>query len=295
MPVPILSDYAAYADRRAREQPPLPTQPRVSIVTVCLNAAATVARTIESVQGQTLAAIEQVFVDGGSTDGTLAIIQRLARPQDYWISEPDRGISDAFNKGVALARGRYVQILNADDWLSPDQIEQGCLALEADAADFVFGDLIFYEQARPSFVARGDPDYARSIDRRMPSIGHPTVLASRDAFARIGLFDPRYRNAMDYDWLLRLHRAGGRGVYSPTVRGHMTHEGVSNLQFRRTIEEVRAIAVEHGRNPMIAAIEARGRAFKTTLSLIVKRHSMPLYRAVRRSINRAYRPLTPSG
>lgn len=294
MPPPSLADYASYVERRRHDQPAPREEISVSIVTVSLNAAATIARTIESVQRQSFPSIEQVFVDGGSTDGTLEIIQRLARPQDYWISEKDAGISDAFNKGVALARGGYVQILNADDWLSPGQIEHACQALDATAADFVFGDLVFYEQGRPSFTTRGDPDYARSIHRRMPSIGHPTVLASRDCFARIGLFDPRYRNAMDYDWILRLHRAGGRGVHCPAVRGHMTHEGVSNVQFRRTIQEVRAIAVAHGRHPLLAATEAQGRTVKTSLSLIVKKHSRPLYHLIRRSINRAYQPIVPS-
>jgi GT2 family glycosyltransferase len=208
-------------------------------------------------QAQSFARIAHIIVDGGTTDRTLGIVRRLARPQDYWLSEKDRGISDAFNKGVALTRGRYVQILNAGDWLSQNQIARAVATLEKTRMDFVFGDLVFYENERPNFHYAGDAHYARVISRRWPSIGHPTVLATRAAFERVGLFDLNYRNAMDYDWLLRLHRAGGVGLYCRDVVAHMTHAGVSNRQFARTIEEVRQIVVAHGRGKFLAGIEAR--------------------------------------
>jgi glycosyltransferase involved in cell wall biosynthesis len=293
MSPPLLEAYSGYAQRRAREQPAsADPAPVISIVTVALNAAATIGRTIRSVQAQSFASIEHILVDGGSEDGTLDIIRRQARKQDYWLAEPDRGISDAFNKGVALARGRYVQILNADDWLSPDQVERGLAALEASAADFVFGDLIFYDQGLPVFRYAGDPHYARSIHRRCPAVGHPTMLVARAAFAQIGLFDPAYSNAMDYDWLLRLHRAGGRGIYCPGVVGHMTHAGVSNRQFARTIEEVRQIVIAYGRHPLLAGLEARARLLKTAAAQPIKRHFHPFYTLIRRTINQSYRPAT---
>ncbi|HKY19217.1 MAG TPA: glycosyltransferase family 2 protein [Rhizomicrobium sp.] len=290
MSPPTLADYDSYATKR--DALPREAAPLVSIVTVCLNAAHSLERTIASVQAQTFASIEHVFVDGGSTDASLDIIRRMARPQDFWISEKDRGISDAFNKGVALARGRFVLILNADDWLSPDQIERSVTALKDAAADFVFGDLIFYENDRPVFRYQGDPNYAKVIHRRWPSVGHPTLLAARDCFARVGLFDPIYRNAMDYDWLLRLHGSGGRGVYCSGVVGHMTHDGVSNLQFGRTVEEVRRIVVAAGRNRLVAVLEAKFRRLKTGLAQPLKRRGRPLYQLVRRTINRSFRPLS---
>jgi glycosyltransferase involved in cell wall biosynthesis len=286
---PKLADYEAYAKRRDAEQPL--AAPMVSIVTITMNAAATLERTIASVQAQSFPSVEQIFVDGGSSDRTVEIIRSRARPQDFWISEKDKGISDAFNKGVALARGAFILILNADDWLSPDQIDVSLKLLKESGADFVFGDLIFHQDEAALFLYQGDADYARVIHRRWPSIGHPTLLASRACFERAGLFDTAYRNAMDYDWLVRLHRSGARGRYSRAIVANMTHDGVSNLQFRRTIAEVRQIVVAHGRNPVLAGLEARLRYWKTLLSQPIKRHSAPLYRLVRRSINASYKPV----
>ncbi len=294
MSPPFLHGYASYKERRDREQPAQRGKsPIVSVVTVALNAAATLGRTIRSVQAQSFTEVEHVLVDGSSTDETLDIISRLVRPHDYCISEKDSGISDAFNKGVAMARGRFIKILNADDWLSPDQIERAVEALEIGGCDFVFGDLIFHEEDRPIFRSVGHAHYQNAIHRRMPTIGHPSVLASRACFERIGLFDLSYQRAMDYDWLLRLHLAGGRGGYCPNVVGHMNHAGVSNREFRETIDEVMRIAIAHGRNPLIAVAEAHARRVKTAASLPIKRHASPLYHWVRALINPSYRPLAP--
>jgi len=293
MPAPTLEDYPSLSQRggglvRARR--------KVSLITVALNARATLARTIESVQAQTFEDIEHVVIDGGSSDGTRDLLRTALRPQDVWISEPDRGISDAFNKGVALANGAYLQFINADDWLSPEQVAAAVAGLEASGADFVFGDLIFYRNGRPEFRFRGDPDYRRSIRCRMPTLNHPTVLARREAFERIGLFDLRYRCAMDYDWFLRLHLAGGRGVYLSELVGHMNHDGISNLDYARTYREVEAIAVAYGRHPRRARLERLGRLAKTGIARRLQETAQPLYRLIRRRINRSYAPLhaTPS-
>jgi glycosyltransferase involved in cell wall biosynthesis len=288
---PFITDYRDLASRRERTAP----QPRVSVVTVTLNAATTLPRTIDSVHRQTFESIEHIVVDGGSSDGTTDILAKRLRPADFWISERDRGISDAFNKGLALARGEMIQFVNADDWLSPDQIERSVAALDRTGADFVFGDLIFYEKDRPSFRYLGDPDYARKLPLRMPAINHPTVLARRAAFERIGLFSTDYHQAMEYDWFLRLHEAGGIGVYDPAILGHMTHEGVSNRQFLRTIDEVRRIAVAHGRRALPARLEAILRGLKTRSSFLVRERCAGLYRLTRSVINPSYRPLGDLG
>ena len=290
---PTVAEYRRHAQRGALQRGGEVTEaPVVSVVTVALNAGATLARTIESVQQQSFASIEHVVIDGGSSDGTRALLRASLRLQDYWISESDRGISDALNKGVALARGRYIQFIHADDWLSPTQIEHAVDTLERADADFVFGDLVFYESGVPVFRYAGDPEYGRIIRRGMPALNHPTVLARRACFERIGLFDLRYRCAMDYDWFLRLHLAGGRGVHDPRVRGHMNHDGVSNTDFHRTIREVSAIAVAHGCPPARAHLDAAFQHAKMAIGRWIKARARPVYHTVRKSINRSYRHLT---
>ncbi len=235
----------------------------VSIVTIVRNAEHTLERTMLSVFDQTYRNVEYIVIDGGSTDRTPDIIRKYDDRIAYWVSEPDRGISDAFNKGIGKATGEFIGLLNADDRLSPDQIEQGVRALTGSDADFVFGDLLFHDEAG-AIVHRinGDPDYARTIHSKMPELCHPTVLARRSAYERIGLFDTTYRYAMDYEWLLRLHASGGKGLYVPAVVGHMGIGGTSDISYRRALREVRDISVAYGRNRLAAELLYRYRIVK---------------------------------
>jgi glycosyltransferase involved in cell wall biosynthesis len=291
---PRLDDYRAATERRfgsggnalSRAQ-----RPRVTLITVAFNARRTIGQTIDSIHSQRFTDLEHVVVDGGSDDGTVKLLRTKLRPQDYWISEPDFGISDAFNKGIALAAGELIQFVNADDWLSPDQVEVAVRSLDSTGADFVFGDVIFYRGGRPDFRYAGEPNYANAIRRRMPALNHATALVRRDTFARIGLFDLRYRCAMDYDWFLRLHLAGGRGFYLPELVGHMNHDGVSNTDYLRTFCEVEAIAVAHGRNRHVARLERAARMVKTSIGRQFKGPARPLYRLIRSHINPSYNPL----
>jgi glycosyltransferase involved in cell wall biosynthesis len=287
---PTLTEYRRTV-RRPAEVGAGSAMPLVSLITVTREARVTLPRTIASVQRQSFASIEHVVVDGASTDGTAALLSASLRPRDCWISEPDRGISDALNKGVALARGRYVQFVHADDWLSDDQVERAVETLELSGADFVFGDLVFYEGDRAVFEYAGDPHYRRRLARRLPALNHPTVLARATCFERIGLFDLRYRCAMEYDWFMRLHRAGGHGVHSPRIRGHMNHDGISNVDYHRTIREVRAIAIAYGRHPCLAYLEAGLQHTKMTAGRWTKAYAAGLYHRVRRRINPSFRPL----
>lgn len=286
MPLKTLADYGRFTAMRAEA-----AAPTISVITVTFNAATTVARTIESVQKQSFADVEHVFVDGASKDDTVRVIERLKRPVDFLISEPDDGISDAFNRGIALARGRYVIIMNADDWMAPDQLERSLACIEASGADYVFGDLTFCTDDQPVFRYAGDPDYARSIGRRMPAINHPTVLVRRAAYERFGLFDTDYRSAMDYEWLLRLHRAGGRGVHDPAINAFMATGGTALRNMERTMREVRDIAISGGRPRSLAEAEMRMRIAKTRLSYLVQRRAQPAYRLIRSLLNKSFEPI----
>jgi len=269
-----------------------PGKPLVSIVTAVRNGAATIERSIRSVLEQTYGPIEYIVIDGASSDGTTEIIRRYEAALAFWSSEPDRGISHAFNKGLARARGDLVGFLNADDWMEPDQIKTAIAALDRTGADFVFGDLTYHgPEGRPVHRVQGDPDYARVIDSRMPEVAHPTLLARRAIFDEIGGFDDRYRRAMDYDWLLRAHRAGFRGACAPGLVGHMSLSGRSDVDFVRALGEVRIISVGHGR-PLLTAWSAY--LFRVAKGGLQRLSARLLPRAahiwLRRRVNRSYHP-----
>jgi len=271
--------------------------PTVTIVTAVRNRAATLARTIESVLAQTYPNVEHVVIDGASSDGTVEVIRGYAERLAYWQSEPDRGISDAFNKGVAAARGDCIGLLNADDWLEREQIERAVAALERSGADFVFGDLLYHDAAGGTlFRIRGDAHYARAIARGMPDVNHPTLLARREVYERVGGFDPELRFAMDYDWLLRAHRAGFSGIYAPDVVGHMTLAGVSDRDYLGALGEVRQIAIAHGEPAARAWPLYLYRVAKGTAQRALRRAAPAgVYEALRRRANPSYEPYRPGG
>lgn len=275
---PRLDAYAHLPKACSTEAPP------VSVVTVCFNAAATLQRTIDSVQRQSMPT-EHVFVDGGSRDATLDIIRARLRPQDRLLSEPDRGISDAINKGLAMARGRYVCILHADDWHAPDQLENAVKAIEASRAPFVFGDVLLYVDGKPWFREQGDADYGRVIRQRMASVPHPSILYARDVFSRVGLYRLDLKLAMDYEWLLRATVLGEMGALAPGVVANMTLDGVSNTRYWRTMKEVSDIAISYGYPPLRSRVQLLARYGKTSAGRTLRTLSPGLYQAARKRIN----------
>jgi glycosyltransferase involved in cell wall biosynthesis len=219
----------------------------ISVVTTVRNADRTLGRTIASVRAQKIPGLEYLIIDGGSTDNTLDVIRANADIVSFWKSEPDCGISDGFNKGIALSSGKYVTLLNADDWLSPGQLAVGVAALQESGADFVFGDLVYYDTfGNPLHCVRGDGAYGLRLARTMPALNHPTLIMRRTAYERHGLFDLTLRYAMDYELLLRFHKAGCRGIYEPRMTGRMSLEGESDLHSVAALREVRDISIRHG-------------------------------------------------
>ncbi len=262
----------------------------VSVITVVRNARHSLERTIRSVLAQTYASIEYIVIDGASTDGTLDVIRQYDDRIAYWVSEPDKGISDAFNKGIRAATGEYIALLNADDWMSDDQVAAGVAALQASSADYVFGDLLLHDtNGRILYRIKGDPEYKRVIQSKMPEVNHPTVLARRSIYDRVGLFDLGYHYAMDYEWVLRVHAQGGTGLYVEGIAGHMGLGGASDASFRKAVREVRDIAVRYGRNRMVAEIEYRYRIIKGEGRRLLERSlPQPLFDRLRTLFNPRY-------
>lgn len=298
MTCPTWEDYRRYCREgrsigplRPSEPPPAASEPLVSVITVTLNAVRTIDRTIDSVRAQTHRALEYIVIDGGSTDGTVDRLTRRAAEIDYWLSEPDRGISDAFNKGIVLARGEYVAIINSDDWMEPDHLELAVEALENTGADFVYGDLMLHAaDGKASHLLLGEPNYGRRLRHTMPTINHPSLVCRRSMYKSYGLFDVALSTAMDYEWLLRSHQAGAKGAYIPRLLVHMTMEGRSNSGVIAGLAEVRHVSSLYGYPRLLAWLRFAVRCGKTrvrqNLEGQLTRRSII---ALRRLVNRYYR------
>jgi len=221
-------------------------QPLVSIVTAVRNGATTFERALQSVLSQDYPRVEYIVVDGGSTDGTLDIIRSRDDRITVWVSETDAGISDAFNKGVAFAHGDIVGILNSDDWYEPGAISAAVHALAESGADIAYGKLQYWQNDRRTYLVTSD---ASLLDRGM-TVGHPTVFVRRACYERLGLFRLDFRQAMDYEWLLRAKSGGARFCFVDTCLANMQGGGVGDRHWRISQSEVaraRAIHLPNAR------------------------------------------------
>ena len=204
----------------------------VSIITVVYNGADTIAEAIESVLGQTYPHIEYIIIDGASTDGTQAIVARYGERISQFVSEPDRGLYDAMNKGIRRATGAVIGILNADDlYRHTEVISQMVALLEQDKADAVYGDLVYAQRDVPDKVTRyweaGMYKPGAFLRGWMPP--HPTFFVRASIYHRYGYFTTSLRSAADYELMLRfIHKHQIRVAYLHQVVVVMRLGGVSN-------------------------------------------------------------------
>jgi hypothetical protein len=182
-------------------------RPLVTVVTVCRNAQAHIRACMESVRRQRMApgAIEYLVVDGASDDGTLALVREAAQAGvvSRFISEKDGGVYDAMNKGVRLAQGKYVALLNSDDWFHPDMLARSVQRAEDTGADYVVSDAwACNSEGRRLFRFRVD---LASIAWEAP-YAHLTLVCRKEVYERLNGYDASFRIAGDYDLMWRLHR-----------------------------------------------------------------------------------------
>lgn len=213
---------------------------RVSIITVCYNSAATIRDTIESVLSQDYSDIEYVIIDGGSTDGTLSIIDEYKERISCFISEPDKGIYDAMNKGIRHATGDVIGMLNSDDaYTSQTAVSQLMLAMISLGVDAVYADLIIIDPVRTDKVLRYYSSKHFNVAKFrygwMPA--HPTFFVKKSAYDVAGLFNIDFKIAADFDMLLRLllvHKT--THFYYPKCIVRMRAGGVSTSGIRQSIQ-----------------------------------------------------------
>lgn len=211
-----------------------PGAPLISVVTVVFNDRDGLQRTIDSVREQTYRNIEFVIIDGGSTDGTLDVMRCHDPVITYWLSEPDEGISDAFNKGLSVVRGKWVLFLNAADVFSaPDSL--AVMAEHVGDAPVISGFALSDGKIFPKRILRNsDPIAVRSM------LSHQASLVLKDLFETYGVFDTSFRIRMDYEFWLRVLRRE-RFLFLDRVLVEFAAGGASGSERKKyIIEELRA-------------------------------------------------------
>lgn len=181
--------------------------PLITVITVVFNGAVTIEHTIRSVIEQTYDNVEHIIIDGGSTDVTLDILNKYDGDIDYWVSEKDAGIYDAMNKGIALARGDYIGMLNSDDFFAnPTALEKIATRIKAGNVDAVFSNLDIVDPAKLDQVLR--KYRVSSLSSFMLRIGvmppHPTFYCKKSCYEKAGPYRTDYRIAADFEMLARM-------------------------------------------------------------------------------------------
>lgn len=209
---------------------------KVSIITVSYNSENTIEETILSVKNQNYKNIEYIIIDGKSKDQTVSIIKKYKKDISKFISEPDKGIYDAMNKGIKLATGDIIGILNSDDlYVDNNVISTIVRQFEINKVDAVFADLVYVNSLNPERIVRyycsANFSTKKFMYGWMPA--HPTFFVKRSCYKKYGLFKTDYKIASDYELLVRfLAKYKVNYSYLPKVIVKMRTGGASTKNFK---------------------------------------------------------------
>lgn len=212
---------------------------KISIITTTYNSASTIKDTLESVNSQNYSIIEHIIVDGGSKDNTLNLVERYGKSVSTVISEPDKGIYDAMNKGIKAATGDVIGMLNSDDFFTSDDIIETVVDnFKNSDIDALYGDIHF---VNPDDISKCVRYYSSAIFK--PSLfrfgfmpAHPSFYMKRELYEKHGLYSLDYKIASDYDLLIRyLHREKIKYKYINKDFVTMRTGGVSTENFNSIV------------------------------------------------------------
>lgn len=199
-------------------------KPLITVITVVYNGAETLEQTIQSVINQTYDNIEYIIIDGASKDGTLDIIKNYEDKIDYWQSEPDKGIYDAMNKGIAVSNGDYIALLNSGDWYENDTVSIIAKnVLEHPLTDIFYGLMnVLSENKEPLWVY----GYGHKVLNNF-MIAHPTCFVRKELYLK-NKYNIQYKSAADYDLFLTFYQQGYSFVFIEKILANYLLGGMSD-------------------------------------------------------------------
>lgn len=198
---------------------------RLSIITVNLNNKSGLQKTIDSVVSQTFKDFEWIVIDGGSTDGSKELIEQYVDHFSYWVSEPDKGIYNAMNKGIKVAKGEYLQFLNSGDWLCDETALERCFS-HGFTADIAYGDIFFCDGKD-----RNEYHYPQYLSFRLlykASIGHPASFIKKDVLQNV-LYDEGLKIVSDWKFFVIQALRNGSFEYIGETVSCFDIKGISSL------------------------------------------------------------------
>jgi len=231
----------------------MPNQNKISIITASFRSESTIKDTLESVNTQTYPFIDHIIIDGASTDETLNLVEAYGKRVVHVTSKPDRGIFDAYNKGLLVADGDIIGILNSDDfYASPYVIEHVMQAFEDSSVDAVYADLVYVDKSDTDKMVRHwkSRTYCQNDFTKGFSPPHPTLFLRSSVYKRTGVFNPDFRFSGDYEFMLRaFHVHGIRSVHLSKIvvrmrTGGATGGGISGI-IKQNLEILRALKMHN--------------------------------------------------
>jgi glycosyltransferase involved in cell wall biosynthesis len=226
--------------------------PRISIIVAVFNGVKTLQQCLDSVAAQTHAERELIVIDGGSTDGTVALLEKNRAQFSYWITEPDRGIYNAWNKGLAQAHGDWICFLGADDYFWDTRVlERAAAVLEKLPPEIrvAYGRVMVLSTEGQALFPLGEPwENIREKFKAVMCIPHQGVMHRRNLFAERGNFDESYRIAGDYELLLRELKTADAACLPDLIVAGMRHGGISSAPKNSvaSLREIRRAQRRHG-------------------------------------------------
>lgn len=213
----------------------------ITIITVCYNSATTIRDALASVAAQSYKRVEHVIVDGGSKDATVELIRRWQKHTVRLITEPDLGIYDAMNKGISMATGDVIGILNADDIYADDTVfSQLAEVFSEPTIDACYSDLVYVDKCNLKKVIRywRSRPFESGLFEKGWVPAHPTFFVRKKIYEQYGAFDLDYKLAADYDLMARfLAKYKIRTIYVPRVLVKMRVGGATNMNIKNIIKQ----------------------------------------------------------